>query len=68
MLRFISDPLKTKNMCKDAIEKLPLVIKYVSYQYKTQESCDKAILENGWMLHFMLQNCVVKLSKIMPTH
>ena len=47
MLRFISDPLKTKNMCKDAIEKLPLVIKYVSYQYKTQESCDKAIIENG---------------------
>ena len=27
--------------------KLPFVIRYVSDQYKTQQMCDKAILENG---------------------
>ena len=34
-------------MCKHAIKKLPFVIRYVPDQYKTQQTCDKAILVNG---------------------
>ena len=49
MLRFIPDNLKTKNMCKHAVTKLPLVITYLADQYKTR-MCDKAVLENGGML------------------
>ena len=28
MLKFVSDHLKTKNMCSHAIEKLPFVLRY----------------------------------------
>ena len=37
MLRFIPDHLKTKETCKNAVKKLPFVIRYVSDQYKAQE-------------------------------
>ena len=30
MLRFVSDHLKTKSMCKNVVKKLPFVIRYVS--------------------------------------
>ena len=33
-------------MCKHAVKKLPYLLRYVPYQYKTQ-LCDKDILENG---------------------
>ena len=33
-------------MCKHAVKKLPYLLRYVPYQYKTQ-MCDKDILENG---------------------
>ena len=35
MLKFVSDHLKTKNMCKHAIKKLPYLLRYVPDQYKT---------------------------------
>ena len=54
MLRFISDHLKAKKMCKNAAKKLPFVIKYVPDQYKTQKICDKANLEYGEMLDSVL--------------
>ena len=50
MLRFVPDHLKTKKMCKYAVEKLPFLIRYVRDQYKIQQMCDKAILENGGTL------------------
>ena len=34
-------------MCKHAVKKLPYLKRYVPDQYKTQQLCDKAILENG---------------------
>ena len=34
-------------MCKNAVKNLPYLIRYVPDQYKTQQMCDKAILENG---------------------
>ena len=37
-------------MCKHAGKKLPYLIRYVPGQYKTQQMCDKAILENGGTL------------------
>ena len=37
-------------MCKHAVKKLPFVIRYVPDQYKTQQMCDQAILENYWTL------------------
>ena len=33
-----------------AVKKLPYLLRYVSDQYKTQQMCDKAILENGGTL------------------
>ena len=37
-------------MCKHAGRILPYLLRYVPDQYKTQQICDKAILENGGTL------------------
>ena len=47
MLKLVSYHLKTEKMCKNAVRKLPYVLRYVPNQYKTQQMYDKAILENG---------------------
>ena len=47
MLKFVPDHLKTKEMYKHAVKNLPFVIRYDLDQYKTQQMCDKTILENG---------------------
>ena len=33
-------------MCKYAVKKLPYLLRYVPDQYKTQQMCNKTILEN----------------------
>ena len=33
MLKFVSDHLKTKKMCKHAVKKLPYLLRYVPDQY-----------------------------------
>ena len=38
-------------MCKNAVKKLPFVIKYV--RYKIKGICDKVIIENGGMFEFV---------------
>ena len=54
-------------MCKNGVKKLPFVIMYVPERYKTQEMCDKAVLENGRMLKLIpitvtrIKKCVMKL-------
>ena len=40
MLKFVPDQLKTKKMCKCAVEKLPCLLRYVPGQYNTQQICD----------------------------
>ena len=47
MLKIVPDQPKTEKTCKHAVNKLSFVTRYVPYQYKTQECCDKAHLENG---------------------
>ena len=47
MLRLVPDHLNTKKMCKNAVEKLPFIIRYVRGRYKTHEICEKAIPEIG---------------------
>ena len=37
-------------MCKNAVKKLPYLLKYVPDQYETQQMCGKAILKNGGTL------------------
>ena len=37
----VPDPHKTKKTCKNAVKKLPFVIRYVRDKYKTQQMCDK---------------------------
>ena len=37
-------------MCKDAVKKLPRLLRYVPDRYN-QQMCDKAILENGGALN-----------------
>ena len=41
-------------MCKHAVKKLPFIIRYVSYRYKTPQMCDKVFLENGGALESVL--------------
>ena len=36
MLKFVSDHLKTTRMCKHAVKKLPYLLRYIPYRYKTQ--------------------------------
>ena len=43
-------------MWKDAVKKLPFVVKYVPEWYKTNEMWGKVIIENGGMLGF-IPNC-----------
>ena len=43
MLKFVSDYLKTKKVCKHAVKKLTHIIRYVPDQYKTQQMCDKTV-------------------------
>ena len=37
-------------MCKHAVTKLTYLLRYVPDRYKTQQMCDKAILESGGTL------------------
>ena len=37
-------------MCKHVVKRVPYLTRYVSDQYKTQQMCDMAILENGGTL------------------
>ena len=37
-------------MCQHAVKKLPYLLRYVPDQCKTQQMCEKAILENGGTL------------------
>ena len=59
-------------MCKNSIEKLPFVIKYVLDQCEIEEIWSKAILENGGMLNFLtvtrIKKYVLKLFMIMFMH
>ena len=48
MLRFFPDYCKTKKMCKDAVKKLPFVIRYVPDRYNTQEMYDKVFSRKCW--------------------
>ena len=50
MLRLVDDDLKTKQMLKHAVKKLAFAERYETYWYKTQQICDKAVLENGGTL------------------
>ena len=50
ILKFVSDHLKTKKMCKHTVKKLPFLLRYISDRYKAQQMCDKAIPENGGTL------------------
>ena len=47
MLRLVTDHLKTKRMFKNAVKKLPFVIRYVLDPYMTQEIWSKVIVEKG---------------------
>ena len=52
-LRFAPDYLEVKKMCKHAVRNLTYLIKYASDKCKTQQTCDRAILENGEILKFV---------------
>ena len=41
-------------MSKHAVKKLPYLLRYVPDQYKTEQMCDKAILENAGTLKYVL--------------
>ena len=41
-LKLITDDLKTQEMCNEAIEKAPWLLRYVPLCFRTQEMCSKA--------------------------
>ena len=43
-------------MCKHGVKKLTYILRYVRDQYKTQQICDKMILENWGTLN-SVPNC-----------
>ena len=53
MLNFVSDHLKTKQICNHVVKKIPYLLRYVP----DQKLCDKAILENGESLNYVLDCC-----------
>ena len=60
-------------MCKRAVKKLPSLLRYVPDQYKTQQTCDKKILENDGTLKsvpdcYKNQKCVIKQLRITLMH
>ena len=49
-------------MCKNVVKKLLLVIIYVPNQYKTQEICNKDILNNGVIsISWILQDNIFRI-------
>ena len=44
-------------MCKHAVEKLPYLLRYNPDQYKSQQMCNKAILENCRTLKSIPECC-----------
>ena len=58
--------IKTKQMCKHAVKKLPFLIKYVPDWYKTPQMCDQVRQGNDEMLMFIPyfykdEKCVIML-------
>ena len=49
MLKFVSDHLKTREMCKHVVKKLPSLSKYVSVHYRTQAM----LIENCGTLRYV---------------
>ena len=45
MLKFVSDHLKTREMCKHVVKKLPSLSKYVSVHYRTQTMLKMKMVE-----------------------
>ena len=50
MLKLVSDDLKTKIISKHAVKEFLYLLRYVLDQHKTQQICDRSILENGGTL------------------
>ena len=66
LLKFVSDNLKNNKFVNIQLKNLSLVIRNVPDQYKTQQMCDKAILENGGTLEsapdcYKINKCLIKL-------
>ena len=73
MLKLLPDYLKTKKICIRAVKKLLFVMRYVSDWYKTQQMCDKVIVENDGTLGLFLiiaraKKCVITLFVIILMH
>ena len=73
MLEFVTDHLKTKRLCKNAVTRLQFPIKYVPDRYKTQQMCYKIIKRNGGILILLLtttriKTCIMKLLMIILIH
>ena len=54
IIKFIHDHLKTKKMRKHAVKKLYYLLRYVSNRYMIQQMYNEAVLENAWMLEYVL--------------
>ena len=73
MLKYIPDHLKLKKCVNMQLKKLRFLIRYVPNQYKTQQMCDKAILENGGSLWSVpvstkFNRCVIMLVIVTLMH
>ena len=70
LLKFFPYYLKTKKMCKHAVNKLPYLLRYVPDQYKGQQMCDEAISEHEtlFLTATKIKKCVIKQSIVTLMH
>ena len=54
IIKFIHDHLKTKKMRKNAVKNLHYLLRYVPNRYMIQQVYNEAVLENAWMLEYVL--------------
>ena len=64
MVQVVPDYLMIKKGCKNVIKKLPFIIAHVPDWSKTQEICDRVILENGEILRF-IPDCYQNLKTVL---
>ena len=65
MIKFVHLKYSKKKLCKHSIKKLPYLLRYVPDQYKTQQICDKAVLEKVehrslFLTTTKIKTCVIK--------
>ena len=53
MVEHVPDQYKTQEMCNEAVQRIPGVLRLVPDQYKTEEMCNEAVQRIPWVLRLV---------------